>query len=468
MIKRKGIFTKLFLTYSLILLLAFLIFSTIFIYLFHEYLYSNYEELFYHQRDQIVSHLQLAYKKDWDQEVVKSSLQMSLNQPHTTVTIYDEVGKVHFQSDYAPPELAEIDSDIVQTSLEGELITEPMRINDYLIYLMAAPLEVELENQHIYSMVMVFHEYNHQSRQMIFLILLTMFITIALTGVAIWFISRKITAPLRHMNEIALQYAKGDFSRNVQVKTEDEVGQLGETFNFMAKELDRLEQMRRDFVANVSHDLRSPLTSIKGFLVALIDGTIPKERKNHYYSIMKKETERLIKLVNDLLSLTQLEAGKIIIQPTNYNLSEQIRLVIANMEPELLKEKINVEIKGVDEDIFVYADLDRMEQVFVNLIQNAIQYSPQNSEIQVSLSLQDDNVKISILDNGEGIPEEDLKHIWDRFYKTDKARSKKVGTGIGLSIVKSIIDLHQTSIFVRSKVGKGTEFKFTLPVKKGD
>lgn len=466
MIKGKGIFSKLFLSYSIIVLLAFLMFSSIFIYLFHHYLYSNYEEVFYHQRDQIVDHLQLAHEKRWDQEVVKSSLQMSLNQPNTIVTIYDETGQVHYQSEFPLAQLTKVDPVIVEASLGGEVITEPMRMNDYLIYLMASPIAIDLENEYTYSMVMVFHEYNHESRQMIFLIVVTMLITIALTGVAIWFISRKITAPLRHMNDIALQYAKGDFSQNVEVKTEDEVGQLGLTFNFMAQELDRLEQMRKDFVANVSHDLRSPLTSIKGFLVALTDGTIPKERTNHYYSIMKNETDRLIKLVNDLLSLTQLEAGQIIIHPMFYNISEQIRLTVAKMEPELIKKQMEVEIVGEEDDITVYADRDRIEQVLINLLHNALYFSPQKSTIQVVLTSGNDKVSICVEDRGEGIPENELVHIWDRFYKADKARSKKVGTGIGLSIVKSIIDLHQSSITVQSEVGKGTKFEFTLPTRK--
>ncbi|MEB1808608.1 MAG: cell wall metabolism sensor histidine kinase WalK [Bacillaceae bacterium] len=464
MIKGKGVFSKLFLSYSVIVLLAFLMFSSIFIYLFHDYLYSNYEEVFYHQRDQIVDHLQLAHEKRWDQEVVKASLQMSLNQPYTIVTIYDDTGQVHYQSDSPHDQLTKVDPVIVEASLGGEVITEPMRMNDYLIYLMASPIEIE--NEPIYSMVMIFHEYNHESRQMIFLIVITMLITIGLTGIAIWFISRKITAPLRHMNDIAMQYAKGDFSQNVEVKSEDEVGQLGATFNFMAKELDRLEQMRKDFVANVSHDLRSPLTSIKGFLVALTDGTIPKERTNHYYSIMKNETDRLIKLVNDLLSLTQLEAGQISLHPTTYNLSEQIRLTVAKMEPELMKKQIEVEIVGDKEDISVYADHDRIEQVLVNLMQNAIYYSPQKSKIRIVLTSRNGKVSILIEDTGEGIPDDELEHIWDRFYKTDKARSKKVGTGIGLSIVKSIIDLHESSITVQSDVGKGTKFEFTLPIRK--
>ncbi|MDE5413402.1 sensor histidine kinase [Alkalihalobacterium chitinilyticum] len=466
MIKGKGVFSKLFLSYSVIVLLAFFMFSTIFIYLFHDYLYSNYEEVFYHQRDQIVDHLQLAHEKEWDQEVVKASLQMSLNQPYTIVTIYDDNGQVHYQSDSPHAQLTKVDPVIVEASLGGEVITEPMRMNDYLIYLMASPIEIGLENEPIYSMVMIFHEYNHESRQMIFLIIVTVLITIALTGIAIWFISRKITAPLRHMNDIAMQYAKGDFSQNVEVKSEDEVGQLGATFNFMAKELGRLEQMRKDFVANVSHDLRSPLTSINGFLVALTDGTIPKERTNHYYSIMKNETDRLIKLVNDLLSLTQLEAGKISLHPTTYNLSEQIRLTVAKMEPELMKKQIEVEIAGEEDDKTVYADRDRIEQVLVNLMQNAIYYSPHKSTISVVLTSCKDKVRISVEDTGEGIPDDELEHIWDRFYKTDKARSKKVGTGIGLSIVKSIIDLHESSITVQSEVGKGTKFEFTLPIRK--
>nr|WP_281419858.1 HAMP domain-containing sensor histidine kinase [Evansella tamaricis] len=289
---------------------------------------------------------------------------------------------------------------------------------------------------------------------------MTILLALVIAGFIIFFTSRKITSPLREMNHSALQFAKGDFNHRVKIETKDEIGQLGETFNYMAQELASIDQMRKDFVANVSHDLRSPLTSIRGFLGALMDGTIPKEQQNKYLEIMKNETERLMKLVEDLLDMARLEANQIDINPVNYNVSEQLRLSIAKMEPLISQHEVDIELNG--EDINVTADRDRMEQVINNLLQNAIQFSKKNSKIEVTIKKVGEEAEISIRDFGLGMDEEDLKYIWERFYKKEKARSTKGGTGIGLSIVKHIIDLHGTSIQVESELNYGTTFSFTL------
>ncbi|HWO75995.1 MAG TPA: HAMP domain-containing sensor histidine kinase [Bacillus sp. (in: firmicutes)] len=300
--------------------------------------------------------------------------------------------------------------------------------------------------------------------QMKYLFILASIFSITCTGLFTYYLTKRITAPLREMNQAALRIAKGHFDQRVQIKTRDELGELGETFNFMAQELSNLEQMRKDFIANVSHDLRSPLTSIHGYVSAFLDNTIPDDRKNDYFIIMKEQTERLNKLVNDLLDMAQMESGQFQIRPVTFNLSELIRQVVARMEPEFVNKKINVDLLFEEaEDINVFADPDRIDQVMVNLIQNALQFSPYDSSIKVLLKKEEQAV-ISIRDFGPGIKQEDIQSIWDRFYKADKSRSKKVGIGLGLSIVKHILDLHQTDIQVESEVGRGTTFTFKLSI----
>jgi signal transduction histidine kinase len=296
------------------------------------------------------------------------------------------------------------------------------------------------------------------------LFLLPSLISISITGLFAYYLSKKITAPLREMNRVALLIAKGKFDQRVKIKTSDELGELGKTFNYMAQELSGLDQMRKDFVANVSHDLRAPLTSIHGFSRAFLDGTIPEERKHHFLKLMKEQTERMIKLVNDLLDIAQIEARQLVIQRVNFNLSELVRQVVARMEPEFSKKHVNVEvISEKPQDIQVLADPDRIDQVIVNLIQNALQFSSPDSSVKVFLK-KEEQATVSIHDYGPGISEEDIHSIWERFYKADRARTKKAGTGIGLSIVKHILDLHQTDIQVESEVGRGTTFTFTLPI----
>jgi signal transduction histidine kinase len=232
----------------------------------------------------------------------------------------------------------------------------------------------------------------------------------------------------------------------------------------MAQELASQDQMRKDFVANVSHDLRSPLTSIHGFVRAFLDGTIPNERKHHYFSVMKEQTERMIKLVNDLLDMARIEAGQCEIRPVTFNLTELVRQILARMEPEFGNKQVNVELISEETpDIHVFADPDRIDQVIVNLIQNAVQFSPRNSAVEVIL-IKEEQALVSIRDYGPGMRQEEIEFIWERFYKADKARTKQTGTGLGLYIVKHILDLHQSSIHVKSEEGNGSIFTFTLPI----
>lgn len=299
--------------------------------------------------------------------------------------------------------------------------------------------------------------------QIMHLFVLAAMISITITGLFIYYLSKRNTAPLREMNRVALHIAKGQFDQRVQIKTRDELGELGETLNYMAQELSGLDQMRKDFVANVSHDLRSPLTSIHGFVRAFLDDTIPDERKRHYYTIMKDQTERMMRLVNDLLDMARIEAGQLEIHPVIFNLSELVRQVVARMEPEFVKKQVNLEwISEEAQDIHVFADPDRIDQVIVNLIQNALQFSSSDSSVEVILE-KEEKAMVCIRDYGPGIRQEDMESIWERFYKADRARTQKAGTGLGLSIVKHILVLHQTDIQVESKVGSGTTFTFTLP-----
>jgi len=300
--------------------------------------------------------------------------------------------------------------------------------------------------------------------QMKYLFISSSIISITITGLFTYYLAKRITAPLREMNRVALLIARGQFSQSVNIRTRDELGELGETFNYMAQELASSDQMRKDFVANVSHDLRSPLTSIHGFARAFLDDTIPNDRKRHYFTIMKEQTERMIKLVNDLLDMAQIESGQLEIRPVLFNLSELVRQVMARLEPEFVNKKLNVELISEEaQDIHVFADSDRIDQVIVNLIQNAVQISSNGSSVEVILK-KEQQVVVSIRDYGTGISPEDIQSIWERFYKTDRSRTKKVGTGIGLSIVKHLLVLHQTDIQVESEVGRGTTFTFTLPI----
>lgn len=464
MFKRKTIFSRLFLSYSFIIVTSLLLFIGVFFYLFHVNLYKEYESIFSHHYAQLEEQLQnLNNLNSQDYEAAKN-LSYSLHQPGYFIYIVDEESKQIFGPDpHQTNHKIGISNEIINKATTGLKVTEGGFKNGQLQYTVAAKLSTSLNGVKTPIMVMVFHDLTHEYIQVIVMIILTFIISLAFAGIVLWFISRKITAPLREMNDIAKKYAKGDFSKSVQYQSSDEIGQLAKSFNYMSKELDQLETRRKQFISTISHELRSPLTSIKGFIIALMDGTIPEHRRTHYLSLMKDETERMIKLVNDTLDINQMEEGHVQIYRTEYDLTAQVNNIILKFEPHLAKKDLEISFHS-DQKYDVYADKERIEQVFINLLQNAVQFSKKGGLITITLVREGQFVKVKIQDYGEGIPEEHLQLIWRRFYKVDEARTNKTGAGLGLSIVKSILDLHDAEIEIQSKLGQGTVVTFTLPI----
>lgn len=290
-------------------------------------------------------------------------------------------------------------------------------------------------------------------------------ITAALLGIAI---SRYITKPLREASRVASRIAEGDFEQRVKVKSEDEFGKLGKAINNMIQRLADSEKMRRDFIANVSHELRSPLTSVQGFVNALLEEKDKDlEERQKYLTIVQKETDRLNKLINDLLEISKFES-----QGVNFNMNEFPLEVVLNrattsLKPQLDAKKLTVKIALSEDMPLCYGDEDRIEQVIHNLLSNALQYSPEGSKILITSQILPDEIHVEISDNGPGIPAEDLPLVWERFYRVDKDRSRqKGGTGLGLAIVQEIIKKHGGRVTAESEPGEGTVFGFTLPLVK--
>lgn len=279
-----------------------------------------------------------------------------------------------------------------------------------------------------------------------------------------YFIAKRIINPFVDMNHIVQCYSKGDFSQRIPVQGKDEASQLGRSFNEMADQLKNLEVTRQSFVANVSHELRSPLTSMKGFLEAMMDGTIPPEEHDHYIDIVLSETRRMTAMVNDLLDLARIESGIITVNYEVFDINELIRRTLITFEARISEKQMELDVRFANEQSFVYADSNQISQVLRNLIDNAIKYSPEGRTLLVSTYALRKEVYVTIRDTGVGIPAEDVPHIFDRFYKVEKAHtpSPQVGSGLGLAIVKKIIEAHDQSITVKSARGKGTQFTFTL------
>ena len=278
------------------------------------------------------------------------------------------------------------------------------------------------------------------------------------------FFTEIVYIPLRKITEATEQYASGNMHYEFTVESEDEMGYLAATLSYMASEIARSEDDQKKFVANVSHDFRSPLTSIKGYLEAMIDGTIPPEMHEKYLTILLNETERLRKLTNSLLTLNNLNTKGIMLNKTDFDINQTIRGVAASFEGTCRAKTIAIELVLTGDEMYVVADIDKIQQVLYNLLDNAIKFSHHDSVIKIETNEKHNKVFISVKDSGIGIPKDDLKLIWDRFYKSDLSRVKDTkGTGLGLSITKEIIRSHGENINVISTEGVGTEFIFSLP-----
>ena len=270
--------------------------------------------------------------------------------------------------------------------------------------------------------------------------------------------------PLRKITEAAKQYALGNLDYEIPIKTEDEMGYLSTSLNYMSSQLRDMDDYQKKFVANVSHDFRSPLTSIRGYVQAMADGTIPPEFQEKYLNIILFETERLTDLTHDLLTLNEFDTKNLLLNKEIFDIHETIKKVCASFEGTCTQKRISIELLLAGKHLNVYADQRKIQQVLYNLLDNAIKFSDDDSIITIETTDRAGKVFTSVKDYGIGIPRSALNKIWERFYKTDISRGKdKKGTGLGLAIVKEAIQAHGENINVISTEGVGTEFVFSLP-----
>jgi two-component system phosphate regulon sensor histidine kinase PhoR len=260
--------------------------------------------------------------------------------------------------------------------------------------------------------------------------------------------------------------AAGDFSVRLENQFQDNpmVSELTNSVNKMAVELDQIENLRQEFVSNVSHEIQSPLTSIRGFAQALENEQLSPEERRRYLSIIQAESARLSRITEDLLRLTSLESENAKFEPRPYRLDRQIRDLILACEPQWVAKGIDMQVT-LDE-VSITADEDLLSQVWTNLIHNSIKFTPQGGKICVGLGRQSDQIEFRIRDTGPGISAEDQGRVFERFFKADKARTRSNGgSGLGLSIVKKIVEMHTGSIELESRMGEGTTFRIYLPAK---
>ena len=292
--------------------------------------------------------------------------------------------------------------------------------------------------------------------------LLSALVMMVVTFAVVYVVTGNLVRPLREMVKATESFAKGDFSARVPINERDEIGKLSMAFNNMAASLAQQESVRRSFVANVPHELKTPMTSIAGFIDGILDGTIPPEKERHYLTIVSDEVKRLSRLVRSMLNIAKIEAGEMKLNPTVFDVNEAVLSSIFTFEQTI--ESKHLEIKGLDAGkIMVEADEDLIHQVVYNLLENAVKFVNEGGYIEVSYTVDAKRTYINIKNSGEGIPKDEISKVFDRFYKTDRSRSiDKTGVGLGLHIVRSIVNLHQGEVIVRSVEGEYCEFSFSV------
>ena len=282
--------------------------------------------------------------------------------------------------------------------------------------------------------------------------------------VAIYGVSYYSMKPLREIGRAAKSFSHGKFNVRVKVRGNDELAELADSFNKMAIAIESKDEMQKNFLSNVSHDLKTPMTTIAGFVDGILDGAIPPEKQEYYLNIIKNEVKRLSRLVTSLLDISRLQSGERKFEFKQFNICELTRQTVLSFENQLEEKKLNVEFDTDEFDMMAYGDTDAINQVIYNLCHNAIKFSYNEGLYKVSIKYVDDNkIKFTIHNDGIGISSEELTFVFDRFYKSDKSRGlDKTGTGLGLFITKTIIDAHSETITASSEYEKWCEFSFTL------
>jgi len=349
-----------------------------------------------------------------------------------------------------------IASEAVQQVLSGQYYRSSDKGEQIFVGL---PFLLEGEKQ---AMFMQFSSQNENiiNRMMLLVLLLGLFIG----SLCILIAARYLVKPIQAMTQATKRLAKGDFDVEIKLKSTDEIGVLSHSFNEMASELKQLEQMRQDFVSNVSHEIQTPLTSISGFAMAMKNNSLVAENdRNYYLDIIISESGRLSRLSDNLLKLASLDSDQHPFEPITYNLDEQIRQIVVTCEPHWSAKEIHIDLEWAD-TIKITADQDQLNQVWMNLLGNSIKFTPVGERIVIAINQSENEIELSITDSGIGIAAEQLDNVFERFYKTDQSRNRNVGgNGLGLAIAKKIVTLHHGTIEMKSQLGEGTTVIVCLP-----
>ncbi|KOF56199.1 MULTISPECIES: sensor histidine kinase [Clostridium] len=469
---KNGLFSKMIAAFTIIISLSFVVTSAILSFWFQNYYLTQ-------RRNQIVSQSQFVrtvalqyFAGNISQERTNDTLEELSGYLSADIKadmfIMDMYGYIHATSNPQYDKLIgkQIVSKDIKDIKSGKMVENTNVYNgifDKAVHTYEIPITYNGTFEGIIMINTSVTDIKHPLRRVYIIIWISAILAIIAACFVIYYFSQKIIIkPLGEINSVARKIAKGEVDKRVGIESDDEIGELAESFNFMADSLEKVENNRREFISNVSHEIRSPITSIKGFIGGILDGIIPQDREKYYLSLTYDEINRLTRLVNDLLDLSSMEAGHLKLNIVKLNINEMIKNTVIKFETKINEKKLKVDVCFNSDALYVLGDEDRINQVLTNLIDNAIKYVNDDGKVVITTRGKSNKAYISIYNNGPQINEEDFKHIWNRFYKSDKSRTTKMSTGLGLPIVRSILTQHGEDIHVENKKEGGVEFTFSL------
>jgi len=465
-----SVFKKLTFVYFIVILLTLIILGTSMVKMFENFYFSEREEALTKEGKNLNTTIVKYLNHEVGYEKLETELESIERYLNAKVWVIDRLGYVYGTSSaserkWIGRQLTQRDIDIV---LSGSIIKKRGAYDEYFespVMTVGVPIFVNGEVVTGIFMHSPIYEIDDALRETYKIIFYSLGICLLLVTALIYIISQRISKPILEMNRITKTIASGEFNKRISINSKDEIGQLAESFNYMAQELNKLEEMRKGFVADVSHELRSPLTLIKGYVKGLMAMDLTDEKRQKYLDIIYEETDRLSELISNLLDLSRMDYGESTLNKSKFDINELIRRTIVKYSNKLEEKDIEVDASFESDPLFVIAEKESIFQVLSNIVDNSIKFMSSKDNLTIKTEIVNDKVLISIRDTGKGIAEEDIKNIWQRFYKGDKSRSRQTrGTGLGLSIVKEIIKSHNEKIWVESKVGEGTKFIFTLTI----
>lgn len=448
--------------FVLIIVLITLFFEVFSILSLSDYYYSNTAGVLFSQA-RFNSELFLSYlSNDTLSNVVIRNKNQFYRTNRTQVQILDNAGRVLYDSIGSNEigKILETPDVVVAQSNRSQVFIGNVDYDTDPVMSVSHPLNNQTRQVGIIRLTTSLREVNEVIRGRTSLFIGFGLLVIALSILFSWIVSRSITRPIKSLTKVAARLADGQFTVRAPVESSDEIGDLSKTLNFMSENILKKEQIKNEFISSVSHELRTPLTSIKGWAITLQADNVPEPMMNEGLKIIEKESDRLGAMVEDLLDFSRFSSGTFSLSKSTFDLVEVARNILSQFRPRTRDRKLDMIFNYAEEPMTIVADPDRIKQLLLNIIDNAIKFTPEGGTILTDLSYVDNNVKISVTDTGVGISEQEISLVTEKFWKGSSSASH---TGLGLSICEEIAKAHGGTLTITSKVGKGTTVSCVIP-----